>query len=73
MRVSADQEEKFYVVVINQEEMYSIWPVGNSLPAGWREAGKAGPKEECLTYIEKVWTDMRPRSLREHSVREQLS
>ena len=26
--------------------------------------GKEGPKEECLAYIEEVWTDMRPLSLR---------
>jgi MbtH protein len=24
-----------------------------------------GSKEECLAYIEKVWTDMRPLSLRQ--------
>ena len=24
-----------------------------------------GTKEQCLEYIEKVWTDMRPKSLRD--------
>ena len=32
---------------------------------GWTLAGKEGPKEECLAYIEEVWTDMRPKSLQE--------
>jgi hypothetical protein len=27
-------------------------------------AGKTGPKAECLAYIKEVWTDMRPLSLR---------
>jgi MbtH protein len=31
---------------------------------GWRKAGKQGSKADCLTYIDEVWTDMRPLSLR---------
>lgn len=53
-----------YTVVINHEEQYSIWPVTKTVPAGWREVGKKGSKSECLTYIDEVWTDMRPASLR---------
>ncbi len=51
-------------VVVNHEEQYSIWPVYKELPLGWRDAGKQGPKAECLAYIEETWTDMRPASLR---------
>jgi MbtH protein len=54
-----------YTVVVNGEEQYSIWRVGRPVPAGWREVGVTGPKAECLAYIESVWTDIRPRSLRE--------
>lgn len=53
-----------YTVVVNHEEQYSIWPVGKKIPLGWKDAGKNGPKEECLNYIKEVWTDMRPLSLR---------
>ena len=53
-----------YKVVINHEEQYSLWPSGRENPAGWSDTGKAGTKEECLAYIEEVWTDMRPLSLR---------
>jgi len=60
---SASAEEN-YVVVINDEEQYSIWRDGKTVPAGWRAAGKNGSKAECLQYIEDVWTDMRPLSLR---------
>jgi MbtH protein len=28
------------------------------------DAAKSGAKAECLAYIEEVWTDMRPLSLR---------
>jgi MbtH protein len=59
----ADQE--VYKVVVNHEDQYSIWPVHRANPLGWQDAGKSGPKQECLDYIQQVWTDMRPRSLRE--------
>jgi MbtH protein len=53
-----------YRVVVNHEEQYSIWPEDRELPLGWRDAGKVGLKDECLAYINEVWTDMRPLSLR---------
>jgi MbtH protein len=53
-----------YFVVVNDEEQYSIWRDHKSVPDGWRAVGKRGPKAECLQYIENVWTDMRPLSLR---------
>ncbi|PCE21525.1 MbtH family protein [Burkholderia ubonensis] len=53
-----------YTVVINDEEQYSIWPTYRPVPAGWREAGKTGTEDECIAYVDEVWTDMRPLSLR---------
>jgi MbtH protein len=53
-----------YRVVVNREQMYSIWPADRETPSGWRDVGKVGPKEACLTYIEEVWTDVRSTSLR---------
>ncbi|WP_426105159.1 MbtH family protein [Massilia sp. TSP1-1-2] len=54
-----------FEVVINHEEQYSIWPVDKDVPAGWRAVGKQGEKQDCLDYINEVWTDMRPLSLRQ--------
>ncbi|GAA3453662.1 MULTISPECIES: MbtH family protein [Dactylosporangium] len=59
-----DDDDRRYTVVVNDEEQYSIWPEGRDIPGGWREAGRAGTKAECLAYVEEVWTDMRPLSLR---------
>jgi MbtH protein len=53
-----------YIVVINHEEQYSVLLATSLIPPGWRQAGKTGTKAECLNYIEEVWTDMRPLSLR---------
>ena len=57
-------DKTIYKVVLNHEEQYSIWPAYKDNPLGWRDAGKRGPKAECLAYIKEVWTDMRPLSLR---------
>lgn len=54
-----------YQVVVNHEEQYSIWPADRTPPAGWRPDGVTGDKAACLAHIGRVWTDMRPRSLRE--------
>ena len=60
-----DQEDRTtYKVVLNHEEQYSIWPADRENAPGWRDAGQTGTKAECLAHIEKVWTDMRPLSLR---------
>lgn len=51
-------------VVVNDEDQYSIWPVGRPTPDGWHDTGVTGSKEDCLAHIERVWTDITPRSLR---------
>ncbi len=64
--MSDEKEDRTtYKVVVNDEEQYSIWPADRANALGWRDAGKTGTKDECLAYIKEVWTDMRPRSLRE--------
>lgn len=59
------ENEELFAVVVNDEEQYSIWPADRDEPNGWRKVGSPGSKQDCLAYIEKVWVDMRPRSLRE--------
>ncbi len=59
-----EEDNTTYNVVINHEEQYSIWPADRENALGWSDVGKTGSKQECLDYIEEVWTDMRPLSLR---------
>ena len=59
-----EEETSVCQIVINYEEQYSIWLATDPPPEGWRPVGPKGPKAECLAYIQKVWTDMRPASLR---------
>ena len=58
------EDNTIYKVVVNHEEQYSVWPADRENPLGWRDAGKAGAKAECLANIKEVWTDMRPLSLK---------
>jgi MbtH protein len=58
-------EDARFEVLRNDEEQYSLWPSGLQVPAGWQKVGKEGSREECSSYVDEVWTDMRPRSLRE--------
>ncbi|MEU6578112.1 MbtH family NRPS accessory protein [Streptomyces sp. NPDC046805] len=53
-----------FKVVVNQEEQFSLWRADQRNPAGWRDEGTSGSREECLDHIERVWTDMRPLSVR---------
>ena len=59
-----EEDTTTYVVVVNHEEQYSIWPADRELPLGWEIEGFRGLKQECLEHIAEVWTDMRPLSLR---------
>jgi len=67
---AGDKEEELYRVVVNDEEQYSIWPLEKENAPGWRDGGRSGTKAECLAYIKDVWTDMRPKSLRDKMDRE---
>lgn len=62
--VNDEVDDRLYRVVVNHEEQYSIWLADRDIPLGWQDVGKIGTKEECLSYIGDVWTDMRPLSLR---------
>ena len=53
-----------FQVVVNDEEQYSVWRVDKPTPVGWRDGGFSGTRDQCLDFIETVWTDLRPKSLR---------
>src|SRR3954471_23669999 len=54
-----------YVVLMNIEEQYSLMPKSIAVPNGWKVV-KEGTRAECGAYVNEVWTDMRPLSLRKH-------
>jgi len=57
-----------FVVLVNDEEQYSLWPTFAEVPSGWRTVfgGPDGTdRDSALHYVDDHWTDMRPKSLRE--------
>ncbi|RKT55886.1 MbtH family protein [Saccharothrix australiensis] len=54
-----------YQVLVNDEGQYSLWPAHQPVPAGWVADGKTGTVDECSAHVDSVWTDMRPKSLRD--------
>ena len=64
MTTEAHEDDRMYVAVKNHEEQYSIWLADKELPPGWVAVGDPGPRDECLTFIKEVWTDITPASLR---------
>jgi MbtH protein len=67
-----DHQDGRFLVLVNGEEQYSLWPAFADVPAGWRTVfgGPDGTdRDSALGYVEEHWTDMRPRSLREQMER----
>lgn len=59
-----DDDRFEYQVLVNHEEQYSLWPTFKQIPNGWRQVGPTGSKQECLDYVERVWTDITQLSVR---------
>ncbi|MFC9588106.1 MbtH family protein [Streptomyces yangpuensis] len=57
-----ENPEAEYLVLINEEHQYSLWPKFAEVPAGWTAVHESG-RAACIEYINANWTDMRPRSL----------
>jgi uncharacterized protein YbdZ (MbtH family) len=62
-----EDEAAEYLVLVNDEGQYSLWPAFRDVPAGWRAVGPRGERKTCLDWVETTWVDMRPRSLIERS------
>lgn len=58
-----ENPEGTYLVLINDEEQYSLWPSFAEVPAGWKVVLTETDRQSALDYVEKNWTDMRPKSL----------
>ena len=58
-----EDPDAVYLALINQEGQHSLWPASVEVPDGWTVVHPDASREDCLDYIEKHWTDMRPQSL----------
>lgn len=61
-----DNDGVFHVLV-NDEGQHSLWPAFSPVPDGWTAVLSDVDRQTALDYVEREWTDMRPRGLREAS------
>ncbi|WP_255950102.1 MbtH family protein [Streptomyces odontomachi] len=58
-----DDESGAFLVLANHEGQHCLWPAFAEVPAGWDVVKPEGSRQEALDYIERTWTDLRPKSL----------
>jgi MbtH protein len=61
-----EDEGAVYLIIVNTERQYSLWPTFREIPNGWTAVGPRGSRKQCLDWVEENWTDMRPKSLVDH-------
>jgi MbtH protein len=59
-----DDPEGRFLVLVNEEQQFSLWPAFAAVPAGWSIVFGEDNRDACLSFVEAHWTDLRPRSLR---------
>lgn len=60
-----DDEDGRFLVLVNDEGQHSLWPAFAEVPDGWTVVLPETGREAALDYVERNWTDMRPKSLAE--------
>jgi MbtH protein len=52
-----------YLVLVNDEGQYSLWPAHLDVAAGWTIAHGPDTRQSALDHVNENWVDMRPLSL----------
>jgi MbtH protein len=58
-----ENDDAMFLVIVNEENQHSLWPIFAVIPSGWAAAFGPDSRQACLNYVETNWTDMRPRGL----------
>lgn len=58
-----DDVDGEFLVLVNEENQHSLWPAVVDVPVGWQTAHGRDSRQNCLAYVDRHWTDMRPASL----------
>lgn len=52
-----DDETESFFVVVNDQQVHSIWPQRLPTPSGWTAVHGPDQRGACLAYVERNWTD----------------
>jgi len=55
-----ENESGSFYAVVNEAGQYSLWPTFAAIPKGWIAIYGSGNRVDCLKFIERQWTDLRP-------------
>ncbi|HJP77757.1 MAG TPA: MbtH family protein [Pseudonocardiaceae bacterium] len=58
-----ERDDLGYRVLVNDEGQHSLWPEFIDVPPGWQPAFGPATRAECVEYVDREWTDLRPASL----------
>jgi MbtH protein len=57
-----EDKNGIFVVMVNSEGQYSLWPDLIDMPEGWTRVFGPDLRNACLDYVEENWLQMRLRS-----------
>ena len=60
-----DDDNGSFFVLVDDRDQHSLWPTFAEGPRWLEDGVRQASREVCLDYIERNWTDIRPRKLRE--------
>jgi MbtH protein len=58
-----DDPDGRFLVLVNDEGQYSLWPSFAEVPGGWSISLAESDRQTALDHVSAHWTDMRPTSL----------
>jgi MbtH protein len=58
-----ERDDISYRVLTNDENQHSLWPEFLDVPPGWQPVFGPATRAECVEYVDRAWTDLRPASL----------
>ncbi|MGW6919494.1 MbtH family NRPS accessory protein [Kitasatospora sp. NPDC054939] len=58
-----DSGPEQWSVLVNDAGQHGLFPADLEPPAGWRPTGHRGTRESGIEYVDRHWTDLRPRAV----------
>jgi MbtH protein len=58
-----DDDSAEFLVLANDENQHSLWPLFAEVPPGWEIRHQRDSRQACIDYIDEHWTDMRSTNL----------
>ncbi|WP_349956564.1 MbtH family NRPS accessory protein [Rhizobium sp. ZPR3] len=60
MKNPFEDEAREFLVLVNDQGQYSLWPNSFSIPSGWKTACGPGSRRSCIEYVNVTWGGLRP-------------